>query len=551
MLALSKEPAGVIEDRIREVLRGDQPSIVYQPVVDLRSGIIVGAEALARFEIEPRRTPDIWFEEAWDVGLGLELELKAIGLALAGLDRMPEGTYMTINVAPQTLLAPSLVDALRAFPGDRLVVELTEHARVADYDAMSVNIARLRARGVRLAIDDAGAGFASFQHILELRPDIIKLDRSLTANVDQNPVRLALAAAMVTFAGSLGARICAEGIETAAELAALQKLGVACGQGYYLRRPGPLPLVPPTVGGWFQPRPPGDASPIASPAVRSRARLDALESTVLLDTDTEEDFDQLTRLAARLTAAPIALISLVDDHRQFFKSGVGLGDPMAVRETPLTHSLCQHVVTTRSSLVIEDARVHPLAAGNLAVCEMGVTAYAGIPLISTGNHAIGALCAVDTAARPWTDDQLMALRQLAKMVVRQIELRTMIREHEEKAMLLRTILHQTDSAILLCSIDGRIVAASARLCALLESTQEDLCGLHISAIKHPDDVVGDLMIRDELIAGQLREVRIQTRYRRAGGDWLSAHITASVIRDDRGMARFTLVTFGAAHPEVV
>ena len=214
-------------------------SIVFQPVIDLRLGRIAGAEALARFATTPVRTPDLWFNEAWEVGLGVELELIAIRQALASLGSLPEGCHLAINASPETLVSPLLDAVLDGFPGDRLIVELTEHAQVDDYSNVKTATERLRARGIRLAIDDAGAGFSSLQHILHLRPDLIKLDRSLTQGIDGDPVRYALAAALVTFALSLEAEICGEGIEKDAELAALQHLGIAYGQGYFLGCPGP------------------------------------------------------------------------------------------------------------------------------------------------------------------------------------------------------------------------------------------------------------------------------------------------------------------------
>lgn len=228
--------------RIRGALNPGGFTVHFQPVVDIRIGSTVGAEALARFSGEPRRSPDVWFNEAWEVGLGIELELVAIERALQQISALPEETYVAVNAAPETLRSAALLEMIARFIPKRVVVELTEHARVDDYRPLLEAIARLRALGVRLSVDDAGAGFASFQHVMLLRPDIIKLDRGLTTQVDRNPVRAALAGAIVTFSNSLGSNICAEGVETVEELATLQKLGVKYGQGYLLARPAPLPL---------------------------------------------------------------------------------------------------------------------------------------------------------------------------------------------------------------------------------------------------------------------------------------------------------------------
>ena len=207
----------------------------------LRTGRVVGVEALARFQLEPRRGPDKWFDEAWAIGRGVELELAAVRTALRAFETLPQEVFLAVNVAPRTILDPALAEALREAPGARLVLEMTEHARVEDYGPLLTALAPLRARGVRLSIDDAGAGFASMQHILRLRPDFIKLDLVLTRDIDTDPTRRALTAALVAFGHDVGALILAEGIETRCELIALQRLGVAFGQGYHLARPMPLP----------------------------------------------------------------------------------------------------------------------------------------------------------------------------------------------------------------------------------------------------------------------------------------------------------------------
>ena len=158
-------------------------------------------------------------------------------------------------------------------------------------------------------------------------------------------------------------------------------------------------------------------------AVHDPGRLDALRRVGLLDTPREEAYDRLTRLAAKLLGAPVALISLVDDERQFFKSCLGLEEPWAsARETPLSHSFCQYAVAEGEPLVIEDAREHPLVQDNLAIRDLNVVAYAGIPLIRPGGEALGTLCVIDHKPRVWTKDQLDILTDLAASVLSEIEL---------------------------------------------------------------------------------------------------------------------------------
>lgn len=231
------------EKRIRAVLDDeDSFSMVFQPIFSL-SGPMVGAEALARFRGPPKRGPERWFDEADTVGLRRELELAAMRAALSAMPSLPPGIYLSLNASPHTLLSAAFRKLLAetADPA-RVVIEVTEHARIDDYEKLNAAFDRVRGLGVRLAVDDAGAGFASLRHILRLAPDFIKLDRTLIAGIEGDRSRQALAAGLISFAGRIDATIIAEGIEHPAEVDMLTSLGVAHGQGYLLARPGPLPL---------------------------------------------------------------------------------------------------------------------------------------------------------------------------------------------------------------------------------------------------------------------------------------------------------------------
>jgi len=161
------------------------------------------------------------------------------------------------------------------------------------------------------------------------------------------------------------------------------------------------------------------------------ARLAALRTTQLLDSEPERDFDRITELASRLLGAPVALISLVDDRRQFFKSQVGLPAPYDVsRETPLSHSFCQHVVVSREVLIVNDAVNDPRVRDNLAVRDLSVSAYLGVPLTTPDGHVLGSLCAIDGTPRQWSDADFASLRDLAEMVMDVIALRAEIVRRE-------------------------------------------------------------------------------------------------------------------------
>ncbi len=225
--------------RIRGVLDRDDIDVEFQPVFDLDDCTIVSLEALARFWTEPMRSPSVWFAEATEVGLGVELELAAIRSALQRLDDFPPGVAIALNVSPTTALDARFCELLFAV-ADRVVIEITEHAQVDDYDALQTALAPLRERGAQLAIDDVGAGFANLRHILRLAPDLVKLDLSLTQEISRDPAREALASSLVGFAEGVGASIVAEGISSDEDLALLRALGVDYGQGFHLARPSAL-----------------------------------------------------------------------------------------------------------------------------------------------------------------------------------------------------------------------------------------------------------------------------------------------------------------------
>ncbi len=265
--------------RIESVLNGPGMTIRFQPILDLKTDRIAGYEALARFAPAPVRPPDLWFAEAQRVGLGAQLQLAAVAKALARLPDLPPRTYLAVNVGHDIVGTPQLLRLLHSVDSRNVIIELTEHLHVEDYPALIGAVRRIRATGARLAIDDTGAGFASFSSILQLAPDLIKLDRILTTGVDVDPARQALAGALVTFAAATGAKVIAEGIETDGELHTIRHLGIGYGQGYLLGRAAQLPHLPnrptkkirqaPTDNG---PPPSGDLHPADGVPTASTAR---------------------------------------------------------------------------------------------------------------------------------------------------------------------------------------------------------------------------------------------------------------------------------------
>jgi PAS domain S-box-containing protein len=233
-------------ERLQGIIRDEAITPFYQPIYELKSGQAIALEALSRFPGDPARGPDRWFAEAWEVGLGVPLELMAVRRAAGALSELPSDVGLSVNASPPTIAAGGFLDAFGS-EADRITVELTEHLQVEDYDSFSTKLHSLRSAGGAVAIDDFGAGYASLRHILNVRPEWIKLDISLTERIDVNPVAHALATALVSFAEDVGLQVVAEGIETEDELEALQEIGFRYGQGFYFGYPAPLEDVLPSL----------------------------------------------------------------------------------------------------------------------------------------------------------------------------------------------------------------------------------------------------------------------------------------------------------------
>jgi diguanylate cyclase (GGDEF)-like protein len=248
--ALESAPGNAEAERAELLAIIDDPAAiapVFQPIVDLHTGEVLGHEALSRFPEADWRNPQEWFQLAHAHDLAIELEAAAVRAALEAPGR-PAVPNVNLNISPKVLLSArdriGLPDDLSA-----ITIEVTEDALVTEGPELELALLELRARGARIAVDDAGAGYAGFTQLVRVRPDVIKLDRSLVAGVDTDPLKAAVVKAFVHFADSAHAVVCAEGIETPAELHTITSLGADSGQGFLLGRPtpggavGPAPLL--------------------------------------------------------------------------------------------------------------------------------------------------------------------------------------------------------------------------------------------------------------------------------------------------------------------
>ena len=236
--------------RVLSVMSENAIRPVFQPIVNIATLAVGGYEALSRFDLASGAggSPEQWFAAAEEAGLRSQLEIHAIRKAVAHAYQLPPAAFLSLNASPETLLREDFSQMVEALHGECLVVEVTEHAAVEDYEPLQRAIDRLRHHGVRLAIDDAGAGFASLKHIVHLLPEFIKLDLFLIRNIHEDPVKRAVVAGMLGVAAQIGGKVIAEGVETADELSVLRELGIEWVQGYYFGRPGPLPTAVAAAG---------------------------------------------------------------------------------------------------------------------------------------------------------------------------------------------------------------------------------------------------------------------------------------------------------------
>jgi EAL domain-containing protein (putative c-di-GMP-specific phosphodiesterase class I) len=245
-----RDRRGLIGARIQTVLDEGGPEMVYQPVRDLAAQATVAFEAFARFPAAPGpATPNGWFAEAAEVGLDVALEVAAVRSGLSALHWIEREQKIAVNSSASTLRHPRMLAELHRHDMSRVIVEVTEHEQVQDYNDLRAVTHMLRELGASIAVDDAGSGHAGFAHLIEIRPDVIKLDHDLVHAIDADSVRAAMATALLCFARGIGATVVAEGIETAGELEAVTRLGIDYAQGFYVGQPSPLPQTLPSLAG--------------------------------------------------------------------------------------------------------------------------------------------------------------------------------------------------------------------------------------------------------------------------------------------------------------
>jgi diguanylate cyclase (GGDEF)-like protein len=403
---------------IERILREGAIEPLFQPVVSLTTGRLIGYEALARFPDAPDRPPSTWFAQANACGLGPELEAAAIRAALQPIGR-PPGTHIAVNVSPSAL-STDVVKAV--FPQDlsEVVIELTEHEVYVGDSLLADSLANLRERGARIAIDDAGAGYAGLKQVMWVRPDIVKLDLDLTRAIHSDPVRMALVESLVRFARRVGATVCAEGIESHDDIEVLANLDVPWGQGYAIGRPAPpwSPVSPPAAATCRDAlakalvSTPGGETPTISAGDR---RLEHLSARLANARSRSDLHSALELIAGELHADKVSLSQWHPDMavvETLAESGEQPDEEyFSIEEYPSTGRVLER--QEASQVMVGDPRAN--RAEVELMFSLGYRSLLMVPVVHRG-ASLGIVEAMSHEERPWTRTEINRARIIANQL---------------------------------------------------------------------------------------------------------------------------------------
>ncbi len=409
------EIARILEERAIEPL--------YQPVASLTTGRLIGYEALARFPDAPERPPATWFAQANACGLGPELEAAAIRAALEPIGR-PPGTHIALNVSPSALSTDVVKKVLAGDLSD-LIIELTEHEVYVGDSLLADSLADLRERGARIAIDDAGAGYAGLKQVMWVRPDIVKLDLDLTRAIHSDPVRMALVESLVRFARRVGATVCAEGIENHDDIEVLANLDVPWGQGYVIGRPAPpwSRVSPPaaetcrdTLAKALVSTPGGDRPTISA----GDRRLEHLSARLANARSKSDLYSALDLIAGELHADKVALSQWHPDRgavETLAESGEQVeGEFFSTEGFPVTERVLQR--REAAQVMVGDPQADQAEVELLFA--QGYRSLLMVPVVQRG-ETLGIVEAMTEDERPWTRTEINRARIVANQLASVIQ----------------------------------------------------------------------------------------------------------------------------------
>jgi diguanylate cyclase (GGDEF)-like protein len=384
--------------------------IVAQPIVDLRTGEIVALESLARFTAEPAVPPNVWLAAADEAGLRVALEHQLLAGALGLLGDVPDHISLSVNLSPAAATDPGLGRLLDGVSLDRLILEITDHRQLDDYEPLSEALSPLRTSGLRIAVDDSGHGLTSLQQVAQLAPSFMKLNRTLTRNIDRDPTKHALAYALTAFASQIGSSIVAEGLETEAELQALRALGAPYGQGYLLAHPRPVAELQLGAPLSLPPGHPAGTTPGA-----------ALELGTIASRD---DFHEAARVALRMlghrhpsSTFAVAHLDYARRRHTVLASRGTLAEQLEPgRSMPIEQTMSFHMVAGRGPRLCADVDADVVYGALPLARELEAGSYAGVPLELPDGTRMGALFGVDRRPGAFSSDDLPLLNAIATVL---------------------------------------------------------------------------------------------------------------------------------------
>lgn len=421
----------------------------FQPIVDLKSGRVVGCEALARWqkangeEVYPGRFIPLLEQHGLDGQLLFAMVEQTAKSFRNELNELPD-FYISFNVSPDQLCEPdfakrlaSLVHRLSMQP-KQVCIEVTERQVITSPQAAAKSTSVLCESGFRVAIDDAGTGHNGLASLQTLDATTIKIDKFFIDHLDEDPRARIMVELFVSVAGRYGMTTVAEGVETCTQLKSLIELGVDYVQGFYISKPLPAKEFLSSMSTVWSPSINFDDSEIIEQSDRlheqrgggfrqlgeldsnERARLEALYSYQILDSEEEEAFDRVPRIIKSALDAPMAAIALIDEERRWFKAVAG-GQR---GELPRQHSFCNHTIQDSEPTIVPDTLDDVRFRDNLLVVgEPNIRAYLGVPLETPDGHRIGSVCCVDRKPRVFTDEEIQLVKDMSAIVVEQLELR--------------------------------------------------------------------------------------------------------------------------------
>ena len=398
-----------VAGQVKRTLELREFEMVFQAIVDLQDGQVIGMEALTRVLSTPLRSPATWLRDAQKVGLRNQLEIELLREALGQGRRLPPGVFMTVNLSPAAATCGALVDVIPPALLKRVVIEITDHLEVEDYQPLAEALAELRGAGVRVAVDDSGQGLVSLQRVGQLAPDFVKLNRSLTRDINRDQTRQTLALALTTVASQIGAAVIAEGIETSGELEALRSLGVMHGQGYLIARPEPLPDAPTPVIALPSAKEPTPAISLPARSLgslreASRAAFDLLERELPGSRGFVSHLDYEQRRARVVASSP------------------GFGTELAPGvSTRLEEWPCYFMASGRGPRLCGDTASDPVYSGLGLLQTLDVASYAGAPLELGNGQWLGSLALVSRAIDGYDEETLALLQVIAATLVGALE----------------------------------------------------------------------------------------------------------------------------------